>query len=120
MNRSEAKEALKQGYILTHRLFFRNEFIYELKDKELCDESENILDASIFWKIRDEDEFDKDWSIIDDRNLTTEQELKLWSRTLKALEAIPGSMRSQYHTQYYNELERRISETQELINLATN
>lgn len=49
------------------------------------------------------------------KHLGLEQELKLWRDVMMVLRSVPNDMRSQYHTNYLNEVEQRVYETEELI-----
>ena len=65
MNRKEAKMSLDRGYRLTHRHFSGDEWVensQEYPGKYLF-ENGNVCSPDAFWRFRNNDNFDKDWSI---------------------------------------------------------
>ncbi len=62
MNREDAIKAMKQGKKVTHRFMSWNEYIYMIGDV-LYDEEDCILNFEEFWKHRNVENWNKDWSI---------------------------------------------------------
>jgi len=62
MTIEEAKQALKKGEAITHNYFTNDEFVY-MKNGNLLDESDYILNWDLFWRDRDNELFFDGWSI---------------------------------------------------------
>lgn len=67
MNRQEAVEALEKGETLKHVYFPKKEFIKQVVVQEnfyIEFHDGYQMDYDLFWKNRQTDDWDKDWSII--------------------------------------------------------
>jgi hypothetical protein len=62
MTRQQAIDAAKEGKLITHRYFSKEEYV-TYKSGRLVDEQGYHLKEDVFWEIRKEPIFDEGWSI---------------------------------------------------------